>query len=51
MAATFRALRGDDGKGQADLRDSLGIGPRDRIHDAIDARIAAAIAKAEGGGA
>ena len=50
MEETYRALKGDDGKGEADLRESLGIGPREHIGNVIAAVRRAAIARADGRG-
>ena len=49
LAETYHSLKGGDGKGEADLRDALGIGPRDHMGRAIAEVRRAAIAKAEGG--
>lgn len=51
LEEAYRSLKGGDGKGEADLRDTLGIGPRDHIGNAIAEVRRAAIAKAEGGAA
>lgn len=48
---TYRSLKGDDGVGEANLREEIGIGPRGHIGNTIAEFRRAAIARAEGGAA